>query len=273
MECMVCFQPLSLLIAKVWVPVMHFFACPIHFRVHWRVGRRLGSCRLISVQPLIGSTIWAFSISSALWVLEVLVSILTQFLSNRSQHVMVDGCWSQLVNVISGVPQGSVLGPLLFLLYTSELFSILENKLISYADYSTLMAVVPSPGIKVEVEESVIRDLGRVSEWCDLWGMKLNVSKTKTMINPQWVCINQSYSNRAPVTSGVPQGSVLGLLLFLIYLNDLHTSIVSKMSKFEDDAKLCHRARNPSDTMELQEDIHKLVEWVEKWQMSFNVDK
>ena len=44
------------------------------------------------------------------------MSILTQFLSNRSQQVMVDGCRSKLVNVVSGVPQGSVLGPLLFLL-------------------------------------------------------------------------------------------------------------------------------------------------------------
>ena len=61
------------------------------------------------------------------------LSILTQLLSNRSQQVMVDGCRSKLVNVVSGVPQGSVLGPLLFLLYTSELFSILENKLIGYA--------------------------------------------------------------------------------------------------------------------------------------------
>ena len=50
------------------------------------------------------------------------LSILTQFLSNRSQQVMVDGCQSKLVNVVSGVPQGSVLGPLLFLLHTSELF-------------------------------------------------------------------------------------------------------------------------------------------------------
>ena len=80
------------------------------------------------------------------------------------------------------MPQGSVWGPLLFLLYTSELFSILENKLIGYADDSTLMAVVPSPGVRVAVAETVIRDLGRVSEWCDLWGMKLNASKTKTMI-------------------------------------------------------------------------------------------
>ena len=50
------------------------------------------------------------------------LSILTQCLSNRSQHVMVDGCRSKLVNVVSRVPQVSVFVPLLFLLYTSELF-------------------------------------------------------------------------------------------------------------------------------------------------------
>ena len=66
------------------------------------------------------------------------LSTLTQFLSNRSQHVMVDGCRSKLVNVLSGVLQGSVLGSLVFILYTSEHFCILEH----YA-YSSLMAVVP----------------------------------------------------------------------------------------------------------------------------------
>ena len=95
---------------------------------------------------------------------------------------MVDDCRSKLVNVVSGVPQGSVLGPLLILLYTSELFPILENKLIGYDDDSTFMTVVPSPGIRVAVAESLICDLFRVSEWCELWGMKLNASKTKTMI-------------------------------------------------------------------------------------------
>ena len=58
----------------------------------------------------------------------------------------------------------------------------------------------------------------------------------------QGVCINQSYSNWAPVTSGVPQGDVLWPLLFLIYVNNLDTNIVSKMSEFADDTKLCHRA-------------------------------
>ena len=70
------------------------------------------------------------------------LSILTQFLSNRSQLVMVNGCRSKLVD-LSEVPQAFVLGSLLFLLYTSEVFSILESKLVGYADDSTLMAVVP----------------------------------------------------------------------------------------------------------------------------------
>ena len=95
---------------------------------------------------------------------------------------MVDGCLSKLVNVVSGVPRGSILGPLLLLLYTAELFSVVENKLYGYADDSTLVAVVPSPGERVAVSESMNRDLNRVGAWCSLWGMKLNASKTWTMI-------------------------------------------------------------------------------------------
>ena len=61
------------------------------------------------------------------------------------------------------------------------LFYILKNKQIGYADDSTLMIVAPSAGVRVAVAESLTRDLGRVSEWCDLWLMKLNASKPKTM--------------------------------------------------------------------------------------------
>ena len=44
------------------------------------------------------------------------------------------------------------------------------------------MDAVPSPGVRVTIAGSLIRDLGRVNEWCDLWGMKLNARKIKTMI-------------------------------------------------------------------------------------------
>ena len=80
------------------------------------------------------------------------------------------------------MPQRSVFGPILFLLYTSELFSILENQLIGYADDFTLMALVPSPGVRATLAESLIHNICRVSWWSDLCGMELNVSKTKTMI-------------------------------------------------------------------------------------------
>ena len=49
-------------------------------------------------------------------------------------------------------------------------------------DESSLIAVVPSPGLRVAVAESLSCDLVKVSEWCDLWGIKLTASKTKTMI-------------------------------------------------------------------------------------------
>ena len=94
----------------------------------------------------------------------------------------MDGCRIKLVNVVSGVSQGSVLRPQLFILYSADLFSIVENKLYGYVDDSTLVAVVPSPGERVAVSESMNCDLNGVSVWCNLWGMKLNVSKSKTMI-------------------------------------------------------------------------------------------
>ena len=76
---------------------------------------------------------------------------------------MVDGCHIELVNMVSGVPQGSVLGLQLFLLYTAELFSIVKNKLYGYVCDSTLVAVVKSPSERVAASESMNRDLNRVS--------------------------------------------------------------------------------------------------------------
>ena len=57
-----------------------------------------------------------------------------------------------------------------------------NHKLIGYTDDSTLMAVVPSPGVRVTVAESLLCDLGMVSEWCNLLGMIMNASKSKTMM-------------------------------------------------------------------------------------------
>ena len=111
-----------------------------------------------------------------------ILDILIDFLDNRHQRVVVDGAFSGVRPVISGVPQGSVLGPLLFLLYTSDLSNELENKLVQYADDSTLVITIPSPDVREAAAQSLSRDLERISCWCEQWGMKLNSKKTKTLI-------------------------------------------------------------------------------------------
>ena len=76
--------------------------------------------------------------------------VIAGFLSNRVHRVVVDGIRSENVRVDSGVPQGSVLGPLLFLLYTSDLLITLDNTLVGYAADSTLLAEIPEPRLSKE---------------------------------------------------------------------------------------------------------------------------
>ena len=71
---------------------------------------------------------------------------------------MVDGAASEWIPIISGVPQRSVLGPLMFILYTSEMFELVENRLFEYADDSILLAVVRGPADRPAVAASLNRD-------------------------------------------------------------------------------------------------------------------
>ena len=95
------------------------------------------------------------------------LSILTEILSNRLQRVVVDGQFNEYRNVISAVPQGNVLGPLLSILYTHNMWFRLENMLVSYAGDATLLAHIPSPNMKSDVTESLYRDLSKTSTWCN----------------------------------------------------------------------------------------------------------
>lgn len=85
--------------------------------------------------------------------------------------------------------------------------------------------------------------------------------------------VNGSASTERPVTSGVPQGSVIGPVLFLVYINDLPDNITSKCKIFADDTKLYRASDTEEDRRTLQEDLTKLDRWAERWQMEFNVEK
>ena len=84
-------------------------------------------------------------------------------------------------------------------------------------------------------------------------------------------CLTQTYRNRSPTSSGVPQGHVLGPLIFPMYINDLHTIIISKILKFSYDSKLCYTASNPDDITEPLHDIRYIVEWADKLQMNVDI--
>ena len=89
----------------------------------------------------------------------------------------------------------------------------------------------------------------------------------------QRVVLNQTESSWRRVYSGVPQGSVLGPILFLIYINDLPEYVKSSCKIFADDTKIYSKVDNENDARLVQEDIDKLVSWSQKWLLSFNAEK
>ncbi len=89
----------------------------------------------------------------------------------------------------------------------------------------------------------------------------------------QCVTLEGASSTEVPVTSGVPQGTVLGPLLFLLYINDISANISSNIRLFADDCLLYRIINDPSDTLALQNDLNILESWQNEWQMRFNAKK
>ena len=93
------------------------------------------------------------------------------------------------------------------------------------------------------------------------------------MLRKQQVVVNGTPSDKEDVISGVPQGSVLGPILFVIYINDLIDRVKSDVKIFADDTKLFRRIDDTSDCILLQNDLTRLERWAEDWQMRFHPQK
>ena len=86
----------------------------------------------------------------------------------------------------------------------------------------------------------------------------------------QRVMVNDTFSNWSHVVSGIPQGSVLGPILFTIFINDIPVDISSCIKIFADDTKVYNNAHLSHI---IQSDLDRLAFWSEKWLLPFNVDK
>ena len=89
----------------------------------------------------------------------------------------------------------------------------------------------------------------------------------------QRVLVRGTFSEPIAVKSGVPQGTVLGPLLFLVYINDMPDTVKSKIALFADDTYLYKSIKSEDDIAALQNDIDQLVKWEKLWSMEFNPSK
>ena len=116
------------------------------------------------------------------------------------------------------------------------------------------------------------RLLGKLHHY-GIQGSTLNWIDAFLSDRTQKVIVDGEASEPAPVTSGVPQGSVLGPILFLCYINDLPEQVSSRCRLFADDSILYREIRTPQDSRVLQEDLDALAAWEEKWGMAYHPDK
>ena len=111
----------------------------------------------------------------------LLLNWLKDYLSHRSQAVFVDGVQSKARTINAGVPQGSVLGPTLFLIFINDLLESTSNPIHSFADDSTLHTCLPTNS-REQIVDTLESDLAKIEEWGKQWLVTFNASKTSQLI-------------------------------------------------------------------------------------------
>ena len=128
-------------------------------------------------------------------------------------------------------------------------------------DFAKAFDKVPHKRLLYKLDFYGIR--GSTHKWIDSWLSERS----------QKVVLDGCASDPVPVLSGVPQGSVIGPVLFLIFINDLPDNIRSSVRLFADDCVLYRNVKSPLDCQILQDDLNSLAKWEMDWQMKFNVSK
>ena len=128
-------------------------------------------------------------------------------------------------------------------------------------DFAKAFDKVPHRRLLYKLEYYGIR--GSTHKWISSW---LSERSQKVVLDGQ-------ASDPVPVLSGVPQGSVLGPVLFLIFINDLPENIRSSVRLFADDCVLYRNIKSPIDCQILQDDLNSLAQWETDWQMKLNIAK
>ena len=108
-----------------------------------------------------------------------LLSWFSSYLSERRQRVILPGTQSDWNYIYAGVPQGSILGPLLFLLYINDIVNDIGSNIRPFADDTSLLLVVENPDTAAETLNS---DLERITQWANTWLVKFNPAKTESLL-------------------------------------------------------------------------------------------
>ena len=144
-----------------------------------------------------------------------LLKLIEDFLSNRFQRTVINGKTSSWSSIEAGVPQGSVLGPLLFLVYINDLIAGMKSDARIFADDTSLFVIVDDP---VSAHETLSHDLGLVQDWANQWRMSFNPDPSKppievifsTKLNPP---VHQPLIFNGVMVKRVNEHKHLGLVL------------------------------------------------------------